>query len=339
MPALAVTAAEMVATGKGILAADESVGTMSSRLENAGVEPTADNRAAYRALLLTTPDLSDGVSGVIYCDETLRQRLPDGRPFVEATVQSGLLPGIKVDMGTKPLAGADDETVTEGLDGLRDRLAEYATMGARFAKWRAVIRIDEGKPTHQAIRANAHALARYAALCQEAGIVPIVEPEVLMDGVHSLDRCAVVTSVVLLEVMGELRDSGVELDGIVLKPNMVLPGQDCPDGASSGDIAAATLQALSTVVPADVAGIAFLSGGQGSVLATERLAALRRLDAPWPLTFSFGRALVDDALAAWRGDSERVGDGQAALAHRVRCNSAALSGGYSALLERETVSR
>lgn len=334
---LAATAAQMVATGKGILAADESIATMSSRLDSAGVAPTADNRAAYRALLVTTPDLSDGVSGIIYCDETLRQRVPDGRFFPEATVECGLLPGIKVDTGAKPLAGAPGETVTEGLDGLRDRLALYAVLGARFAKWRAVIRIDVSTPSYKGIRANAHALARYAAVCQEAGIVPIVEPEVLMDGAHGLDRCAAVTSAVLLEVMSELQDLDVELDGMVLKPNMVLPGQSADEVASTDEIAAATVSTIASVVPAAVAGIAFLSGGQGPVLATERLAAIQGFDAPWPLTFSFGRALVDPALAAWQGRPERLRAGQAALAHRVRCNSAALAGAYRPALEREAV--
>ncbi|MGI8692250.1 MAG: class I fructose-bisphosphate aldolase [Geodermatophilaceae bacterium] len=339
MTTLAATAAQLVGVGKGILAADESIGTMNSRLEGVGVACSAAHRGAYRALLLTTPGLSDGVSGIIYCDETLRQSLPDGRTFPTATLQCGLIPGIKVDTGAKALAGADGETVTEGLDGLRERLAEYAALGARFAKWRAVIRIDESTPSHRAIRANAHALARYAALCQEAGIVPIVEPEVLMDGVHTLGRCAIVTSVVLLEVFGELHDAGMELDGIVLKPNMVLPGKDCMDAASTDTIATTTVHTLRTVVPAEVAGIAFLSGGQGEVLATERLAAMQSLDAPWPMTFSFGRALVDPALAAWHGDPARVPDGHAALAQRVRCNSAALSGVYSPMLERESVSR
>jgi len=338
MTALAVTAARMVAAGKGILAADESIGTMSARLETAGVAPTAALRAAYRELLLTTPDLRDGISGVIFSDETLRQSLADGRRFPDAAADYGLLAGIKVDTGAKPLAGADGETVTEGLDGLRERLFEYAALGARFAKWRAVIRIGESTPSHWAIRANAHALARYAALCQEAGIVPIVEPEVLMDGGHDMACCAIVTSVVLLEVMGELHDAGVALEGIVLKPNMVLPGADAYDVASADDIAAVTLRSLITVVPASVAGVAFLSGGQGPVPATERLAAICRLDAPWPTTFSFGRALVDPALTAWRGQPERAAAGQAALAHRVRCNMAALSGAYGPGLERESVS-
>lgn len=336
---LAATAAQMVSADKGILAADESIGTMSSRLEGAGVAPTAENRAAYRACLLTTPDLNDGVSAIIYCDETLRQTLPDGRSFVEATVHAGLLAGIKVDTGAKPLAGAPGETVTEGLDGLRERLAEYAELGARFAKWRAVITIGDSTPSPWSIRANAHALARYAALCQEAGIVPIVEPEVVMDGTHDLSRCADVTGAVLRAVMSELEMSAVQLEGIVLKPNMVLPGKDSTDAASTDDMAGATMQTLRAVVPDEVAGIAFLSGGQGPVLATERLAAIRRHDAPWPMTFSFGRALVDPALAEWRGDPDRVGDGQAALAQRVRCNSAALTGTYRPGLERETVPR
>ncbi|MET8246932.1 class I fructose-bisphosphate aldolase [Streptomyces sp. NPDC005202] len=333
MADLAHTAAAMVAPGKGILAADESIATMSARLEKAGVAPTEENRRAYREMLITTPDLASGVSGVILCDETFRQAVSDGRTFPEAMAQRGLLPGIKVDTGAKPLAGAPGETVTEGLDGLRERLAEYAALGARFAKWRAVISIGDGRPTRRKVRADAHALARYAMLCQEAGIVPIVEPEVLMEGTHGIARCAAVTSDVLQEVFAEL--DGAELDGIVLKPNMVVPGRDSGETATPDEVAQATVSTLRAVVEEKVAGIAFLSGGQSAAQATANLAAMQRLEAPWPLTFSFGRGLVDPALAAWRGDPERVADGQQALAHRVACNTAALTGTYTDALERE----
>lgn len=329
------TAASMVAPGKGILAADESIRTMSSRLEKAGVAPTEENRRAYREMLVTTPGLSGGISGVILCDETFGQRFSDGRDFPTGLADAGLLPGIKVDTGAKPLAGAPGETVTEGLDGLRERLERYAEAGARFAKWRAVISAADGLPSLRAQRANAHALARYASLCHEAGIAPIVEPEVLMDGDHPLRRCAAVTSVVLREVFAELLDFGVRLDGIVLKPNMVVPGKDSGESVSPEQVAGATVSTLRAVVPDDVAGIAFLSGGQGAAEATANLAAMREFDVPWPLTFSFGRALVDPALAAWRGDPDRVEAGQRALAHRVRCNSAALNGDYTDELERD----
>lgn len=325
-------AAAMVAPGKGILAADESVSTMSQRLEAAGVAPTAENRRAYREMLVTTPGLADGISGVIMCDETLRQRLGDGRTFPAALSDSGMLAGVKVDAGAKPLAGTEGETITEGLDGLGSRLREYAGLGAAFAKWRAVLRIGDGRPSAVAVRANAQALGRYAAACQDAGLVPIVEPEVLMEGSHTLSRCETVTSLVLLEVMSELREFRVDLASVVLKPNMAVPGRDCPDSPSPDEVAEATASALNGV-PATVAGIAFLSGGQSPERATENLAALQRLPRPWPLTFSFGRALVDPALAAWRGDPARRDAGQDALARRVAMNVAALSGRYTPELE------
>lgn len=328
---LAQTAAAMVAPGKGILAADESIATMSTRLEKAGVAPTEENRRAYREMLATTPALAQGVSGVILCDETFRQTLSDGPTFPEGLAQRGLLPGIKVDTGAKPLAGAPGETVTEGLDGLRERLAEYAALGARFAKWRAVISIGDRRPTPRKVRADAHALGRYAMLCQEAGIVPIVEPEVLMEGAHGIDRCAEITSDVLLEVFAELH--GVQLDGIVLKPNMVLPGRNSAKAGTPDDVAQATVQTLRAAVAEEVAGITFLSGGQSAAQATANLAAMQKFDTPWPLTFSFGRGLVDPALAAWRGDPERAADGQRALAYRVACNTAALTGAYTDVLE------
>ncbi|MEU9890560.1 class I fructose-bisphosphate aldolase [Sphaerisporangium sp. NPDC051011] len=331
------TAAAMVAPGKGILAADESIGTMSSRLEKAGVAPTEENRRAYREMLVTTPGLAVGVSGVILCDETFGQSFSDGRPFPVGIAEAGILPGIKVDTGAKPLAGTPGETVTEGLDGLRERLARYAALGARFAKWRAVIAIGDGRPSYRARRANAHALARYAALCHEAGIVPIVEPEVLMDGTHQVSHCASATSMTLGEVVAELLDFEVRLDGIVLKPNMVVPGKDSGQTVTPEHVARSTVGTLRTVIPDLVAGIAFLSGGQGAAQATANLNAMHGQEAPWPLTFSFGRALVDPALAAWRGRADQVADGQRALAHRVGCNSAALEGKYTDELEYERV--
>lgn len=319
-------ASDMVARDKGILAADESIGTMNSRLAGVGVAPTRQNRRAFRELLVTTPGLADGVSGVILCDETFRQFTSDGHPFPRVIAERGMLPGIKVDTGAKPLAGAPGVTVTEGLDGLRDRLAEYAGLGAAFAKWRAVIVIGEGLSFLRARHANAHALARYAALCQEAGIVPIVEPEVLMEGTHSARACAAATAAMLRDVFAELERFGVVLGGMVLKPNMVLPGKASGAATTPDQVARATISTLRGTVPEGVAGVAFLSGGQSAVAATANLAAMRDFDAPWPLTFSFGRALVDPALSAWRGEPHRSVDGQNALAYRVQCNSAALRG-------------
>jgi fructose-bisphosphate aldolase, class I len=326
VPDLSRSVAELMARGKGILAADESISTMSSRLANAGVAPTGESRRDYREMLVTTPGLSRGVSGVILCDETFRQRLSSGPSFPDALTEAGMLPGIKVDAGAKPLAGRPGETVTEGLDGLRGRLAEYAALGARFAKWRAVIVIADGRPSWQALRANAHALARYATLCQEAGIVPIVEPEVLMAGAHSMDRCARATTAALMAVFAELQEFGARLAAVVLKPNMVLPGQDAAELATPDEVARATLNVLHTILPGDTGGVAFLSGGQSPERATANLAAIRALPAPWPVTFSFGRALVDPALAAWRGEQDRAWAGQRALAQRVAACSAALTG-------------
>jgi fructose-bisphosphate aldolase class I len=308
---------------------------MSSRLANAGVAPTEDSRRGYREMLVTTPGLSRGVSGVILCDETFRQRLSSGATFPEALADAEMLPGIKVDTGAKPLAGWPGETVTEGLDGLRGRLSEYASLGARFAKWRAVIAIADGRPSYQALRANAHALARYAALCQEAGIVPIVEPEVLMDGAHSMRQCARTTMAALMAVFTELQEFGVRLDAMVLKPGMVLPGKDSAELAAPGDVARATLNALYTILPAETGGVAFLSGGQPPDQATANLAAIRSLPTPWPVTFSFGRALVDPALAAWRGEADRAWAGQRALSQRVAACSAALAGSVSPAADDE----
>ncbi|GEL19883.1 fructose-bisphosphate aldolase [Pseudonocardia asaccharolytica DSM 44247 = NBRC 16224] len=313
----------MVAPGKGILAADESIGTMSSRLEKAGVEPTAENRRAYRELLTSTPNLAEGVSGIIFCDETLHQQFADGRPFAEAVRALGILPGIKVDTGAKACPGLLGEKITEGLDGLPDRLVHYAELGAAFAKWRAVIAITDTLPSEAGIRANAHALARYAAACQEAGIVPIVEPEVLMDGGHSLSRCAEVTATVHAAVFAELAAFSVDPAGIVLKPNMVIEGAGHSEQSSAEQVAEATVEVL-RALPDELAGVAFLSGGQSPQRATANLASMQGLRTPWPLTFSFGRALVDPALAAWAGDPGRVAEGQAALAERVAANAAAV---------------
>jgi fructose-bisphosphate aldolase class I len=333
MTATAPVAADLVLTGRGILAADQSGPATDARLRLAGVIPDAESRRAYREMLVTTPALSTGISGVILSDETFRARTGDGRSFPEALAGRGLLPGIKVDTGAWPLAGAPGETITEGLDGLRARLAEYVALGARFAEWRAVLRVGDGRPSWRALRANAHALARYARLCQEAGLVPVVAPEVLMEGAHGSVRCREATSAALMVTVTELLDMEVALDGVVLKPNMVIPGPDCPELASPELVAQQTLAALWCVVPEKVAGVAFLSGGQGPTQATANLAAIRRLGAPWPVTFSFGMALADPALAAWHGDPACVAAGQRALANRVACNVAALQGSYTPTLE------
>jgi len=317
-------AAQMVAPGKGVLAADESIGTMSGRLEKAGVEATAENRRRYRELLAATPGLADGASGIIFCDETLRQTFADRRPFAQAVHALGILPGIKVDTGAKPCPGLPGEKVTEGLDGLPARLAEYAEIGAAFAKWRAVFVITDELPSRGAVRGNSNALARYAAACQEAGIVPIVEPEVLMDGAHSIERCAKATAAVHAGVREELELLGVDLTGIVLKPNMVIEGADHPESASPARVAEATVEVLRAAWPDELAGVAFLSGGQSPERATANLEAMQQHDTSWPLTFSFGRALVDPALAAWHGDPALVAAGQAVLAERVAANAAAV---------------
>ena len=320
------TAMELVSGGKGILAADESIATMGGRLEKVGIAATEENRRAYREMLITTPKLSQWISGAILSDDIFRSTLSDGRPFPVACAEAGILTGIKVDAGAKPLAGAPGETVTEGLDGLRDRLALYAHNGARFAKWRAVIRIGGGIPSSRALSANAHALARYAALAQEAGLVPIIEPEVLMDGNHSLERSAQTTGTTLHAVFDELVEQGVLLEEIVLKTNMVVTGAQSSQQADVETVAAATIRLLRQTVPAAVPGIAFLSGGQSPELATAHLAAMVALGPhPWEITFSFGRALVDPALHAWHGDAARVSAGHEALAARARANSEARS--------------
>lgn len=324
---LARTARAMVVDGKGILAADESTGTMTKRLEAQGIESTAESRRRYRELLLLAPGVERHISGAILYDETIRQADSEGSPFPDALRERGILTGIKVDTGAKPLAGAPDETVTEGLDGLRERLAEYRELGARFAKWRAVISIGDHLPRPACVGANAHALARYAALCQEAEIVPIVEPEVLTYGEHSLERCAEVTEKVLRAVFTALAEQEVILEGMVLKPNMVMAGAESPEQATVEQVASATLCSLRRVVPAAIPGVAFLSGGQGADKATAHLRAIaERGPHPWQLTFSYGRALQDDALAAWGGVETRFADGREALLRRTRANGAACDG-------------
>lgn len=329
----------MMAEGRGILAADESSGTIKKRFDSIAVDSTADNRRDYREMLFRSPAMKDYISGVILFDETLRQKAADGTPLADLIADTGAVPGIKVDTGAKPLAGSAGETVTEGLDGLRQRLAEYHDLGARFAKWRAVISIGEGRPTWNAVKANAHALARYAVLCQEAGIVPIVEPEVQMDGpdaVHDIDRCLAVTQWTLNTVFAELCDAGIELEGMVLKPNMVVPGQKCAKSASVEEIAQKTIRCLMATVPAAVPGIAFLSGGQSDEDATAHLSAMNAMfKTPWKLTFSYGRALQAATLKAWGGKAENVPAAQAALAHRARMNSLAAMGQWSPDLERQ----
>jgi len=331
---MVTTANALVAPGKGILAADESAPTIAKRLAAVGLESTEPLRRAYREMLFRTPKLGEHISGVILFDETIRQRAADGTPLVEVLQGQGVIPGIKVDAGTKPLAGCPDEVVTEGLDGLRARMEEYRTMGARFAKWRAVIRIHDRLPSATCIEANAHALARYAALAQEAGLTPIVEPEVLMDGTHTLERCAEVTETTLRSVYDQLARHRIVLEATLLKPNMVLPGQDCPIAATNDEIAEATITTLRRVVPAAVPGLVFLSGGQSDHRATARLDALnRRGPQPWQLSFSFGRALQAPVLRAWAGDDANVRAAQGALQHRAELNGAARSGSYRPEME------
>ncbi len=337
---LRATASALVAGDKGLLAMDESTGTCDKRFAEAGIPQTEDARRAYRDMLVTTPDLGSCISGAILYDETIRQRTKDGIPFVKVLVDAGIVPGIKVDIGAKPLAGHPGERITEGLDGLRLRLQTYGEMGARFAKWRAVIAIGDGIPSRGCIGANAHALARYAALCQEAGLVPIVEPEVLMTGDHTLERCSIVTEEVLRRVFDQIAVQGVVLEAMILKPNMVLPGLTSATQESADRIADATVRSLLRVVPAAVPGIAFLSGGQSGKLATARLNAMHvRFKAPvaalpWALTFSFSRALQRPALQIWGGDDTHRVPAQQALLHRARCNRAALRGEYDATMER-----
>ncbi len=334
---LAETAQALVAEGKGILAADESGGTIEKRFKTIGVESTEENRRAYRELLFTTPGANAFISGVILYDETIRQvAAGGGQPFPLLLADQGVIPGIKVDTGAKALAGAPGEKVTEGLDGLRERCAEYYALGARFAKWRAVIAIGDGIPSAYCIDANAHALARYAALAQEAGLAPIVEPEVLMDGDHGIARCAEVTEAALNAVYRELHAQRVMLEGSLLKPNMVLSGADHATPASVEEVAEATVHVLRRCVPAAVPGIVFLSGGQSDVDATAHLNAMNAMDAtqPWQLSFSYGRALQASPLKAWAGKADNAAAAKDALYHRARLNGAARHGRYSAEMEQ-----
>ncbi len=331
---LHAVARAMVAPGKGILAADESSPTIKKRFDLISVESTEDARRTYREMLFAAPGVSAQISGVIMFDETLRQSASDGTPFPQYLDRLGILPGIKVDKGAKPLAGFPGETITEGLDGLRDRLSEYRELGARFAKWRAVIDIGADIPSEFCILANAHALARYAALCQEAGLVPIVEPEVLMDGDHDIARCEEVTNVTLAATFAQLEAHRVSLEGMILKPNMVISGKQCSTQASVQEVAEATIRCLSTNVPEAVPGIAFLSGGQSDVDATAHLNCMNQLGPhPWELSFSYGRALQAPALKAWGGQAENLGAGQEALALRAKLNGLARAGGYDSAME------
>ncbi len=328
-------AAMLVADKKGILAADESTGTIAKRLASIGVESTEENHRKYRELLFTTERLSEYISGVILYDETLRQSTSDGQPFAEYLMDEGIIPGIKVDKGVSILPFSEGETVTEGLDGLRERLAEYVELGAKFAKWRAVIRIGHGAPSQYGLDANAHALARYAALCQEAGLVPIVEPEVLMDGDHDIDECYAVTETVLKTVFDELYKQRVVLEQMLLKPNMVISGLECPEQADAYEVSTKTLYCFEQTVPAAVQGIVFLSGGQDEPTACANLNAINggEKKAPWELSYSYGRALQGSALAAWQGKDENIPAAQSALIRRARLVSAARQGIYDAGME------
>jgi fructose-bisphosphate aldolase class I len=331
------TARALVDVGKGLLAMDESTPTCNKRFERVGIPQTEETRRSYRELIVTTPGLGEFISGVILYDETIRQSRKDGTPFVKVITDAGIIAGIKVDTGAKDMAAHPGEKITEGLDGLRDRLAEYSQMGARFTKWRAVITMADDIPSRGCIEANAHALARYAALCQEAGLVPIVEPEVLMDGEHPLERCFEVTAEVLRTVFSHVYTQRVALEGMILKPNMVLPGKDCPKQDSSvEEVADATVTCLLRAVPAAVPGIAFLSGGQPYELASARLNAMNlrfKTRMPWALTFSFSRAIQQPALEIWKGQQANAGAAQQALYHRARCNSAARRGQYRTEME------
>jgi fructose-bisphosphate aldolase, class I len=325
-----------VVKNKGILAADESSSTIKKRFDSIKLESTEEHRRSYREMLFTAPGAADYISGVILYDETIRQKAKDGTPFPELLTKKGIIPGIKVDTGAKPLAGFKGETITEGLDGLRERLVEYYKLGARFAKWRAVIDIADGIPTPFAIEANAHALARYAALCQENNIVPIVEPEVLMDGGHSIERCEEVTSAVLQTVFNQLFEHRILLEGMVLKPNMVISGKKAANRANAEQVAAATVRTLKRHVPPAVPGIAFLSGGQSSAEATLHLSLMNKSGPlPWSLTFSYGRALQDDALKTWGGSAANFAAGQKEMAKRAKLNSLATTGSYQSSMESQ----
>jgi fructose-bisphosphate aldolase class I len=333
---LARVARAMMVKNKGILAADESTGTITKRFAGIKLESTEEHRRSYREMLFTAPGAAAWISGVILYDETLRQKTSDGIAFPTFLEKNGILPGIKVDTGAKPLAQFPGETVTEGLDGLRERLIEYRKLGARFAKWRAVIDIGTGVPSAFAIMANAHALARYAALCQEQDIVPIVEPEVLMDGAHSIERCEEVTEMVLQKVFGQLFQHRIDFAGMVLKPNMVISGKKASLRATPEQVAQATVRCLKRHVPPAVAGIAFLSGGQSPTEATQHLSLMNSLGPlPWPLTFSYGRALQDTALTAWKGSSTNVGAAQKELLRRAKLNGLATTGAYAPAMETQ----
>jgi fructose-bisphosphate aldolase class I len=331
---LNATARAMVAKNRGLLAADESTSTIKKRFDVIKLESTEENRRTYREMLFTAPGAAEYISGVILYDETIRQKTKDGVPFPTYLAKNGMVPGIKVDMGAKPLAGFPGETITEGLDGLRERLAEYYKLGARFAKWRAVIDIGTGIPSRHAIDANAEALARYAALCQEASITPIVEPEVLMDGAHTIERCEEVTNLVLDRVFEHLFTARIYLEGMILKPNMVVSGKKCSQQATPQQVAEATVRTLKRQVPSAVPGIAFLSGGQSPTDATLHLSLMNAAGAlPWPLTFSYGRALQEDALNAWGGKPDGFAGGQKALSVRAKLNGLAAVGAYKGSME------
>jgi fructose-bisphosphate aldolase, class I len=337
------TAQALVAEGKGIIAMDESLGTCNQRFEKVGIPTTEENRRAYRELILTTPNFSDYISGAILFDETIHQATSAGVPFPQLMKEIGIIPGIKLDAGAKPLAGHPGERVTEGLDSLRERIAEYYELGARFAKWRAVIAIGDGNdrsmPSRGCIETNAHALARYAALCQEGGLVPIVEPEVLIDGDHTLERCYEVTEATLHEVFDQLYKQNVAFDRMILKPSMVISGLDCANRAGVEEVATATIQCLLSTVPAVVPGIAFLSGGQSETEASAHLNAMHVLfkKLPWAVTFSYSRAIQKPALEHWRGDRANVDGAQKLLYHRAMCNGAASRGLYQAEMEKDAV--
>ncbi len=335
-PKLIDTARMLVADDKGLLAMDESTPTCDKRFAKLGIPQTPDARRAYREMIATTPGLGECISGAILYDETIRQQTRDGTPFAKALTDAGIIPGIKVDAGAKAMAGHPGEQITEGLDGLRERLTEYARMGARFAKWRAVIAVGDDIPSWACMDANAHALARYASLCQEVGIVPVVEPEVLMDGEHTLERCREVTEETLTRVFDQLYTQRVLLEGMLLKPNMVLPGLTCPCQDSVDEVADATVNCLLRTVPAAVPGIAFLSGGQSGELASARLNAMNvrfKSRLPWAVAFSYARAIQQPALEIWSGEQAKVVAAQKALLHRARCNAAARRGTYSASME------
>jgi len=335
-PELIDTARKLVADDKGLLAMDESNPTCNKRFARLGIPQTEEARRAYRELIVTTPGLGESISGAILYDETIRQQKKDGTPFIKVLTDAGIIPGIKVDTGAKDMAGHRGEKITEGLDGLRGRLAEYSQMGARFAKWRAVFAVGDGIPSRGCIDASTHALARYAALCQEAGLVPVVEPEVLMDGDHTLERCGEVTEEVLRTVFNQLCTQRVMLEGMLLKPNMVLSGLTCPKQAGVDEVADATVTCLLRSVPAAVPGIAFLSGGQSAELASARLNAMNvrfKSRRPWALAFSFARAIQQPALEIWSGEEANIEAAQQALLHRARCNRAARRGEYHAAME------